>query len=215
MKRGKSYLAAALLLIAVGAPALRADTVRNHFDSDAMMREPGFFDFVVLGAPGKARWMILSDMNPPSTPYILAQTEASRPPDSIAAALRRNQSFQDGAVTTFLRRGPGRSGLLLRMADERTFLVLLVDTATGEAVLSGYREGKASELGRGRAALDRGWEQFGVVAAGPKVSVLFNGEPLFEAVDPAPAAGRTGVATAGPNEARFDEFVIETGPAGP
>ena len=197
------------LVLAAFAGALTAETLRNHFDTDSIMRPPGFFDFAVLGAPGAARWLILSDRNPPSAPNCLSQTESARPADSIAAALRRNQVFQDGTITTFVKAGASRGGLLLRMADEKNFLVLLTDTGTGETVLWSYRDGKPSELGRGRAPFARGWEELGLTASGPKLSVLFNRQKLFDAEDPKPAAGRTGLATAGPGEARFDEFIIE------
>ena len=196
------------LALVLLAGALPAETLRNHFDADGIMRPPGFFDFAVLGAPGAARWLVLSDLNPPSAPNCLSQTESKRPEDSIAAALRRNQVFQDGTITTFVKSGANRAGLLLRMADEKNFLVLLADTGTGETVLWSYRDGKPSELGRGRAAFDRGWEELGVTASGPKLTVLFNGRKLFEATDPRPGTGRTGLATAGPGDARFDEFVI-------
>lgn len=203
----------ALVLVSLGlvarAFAFPPESLRNHFDTDGIMRAPGFFDFAVLGAPGAARWLILSDRNPPSAPNCLSQTEAARPADSIAVALRRNQVFQDGTVSTFVKRGTNREGLLLRMADDKTFLVLLADTGSGETVLWSYRDGKPSELGRGSAAFERGWEELGLTASGPKLTVLFNGQKLFEALDPRPVAGRTGLATAGPGEARFDEFLIQ------
>ena len=77
-------------------------------------------------------------------------------------------------------------------------------------MLSAYRDGKATELGRGHAALERAWEKFSVSAAGPTLSVSFNDQKLFEAKDPKPASGETGLAAAGPGEASFDEFVIES-----
>jgi len=43
----------------------------------------------------------------------------------------------------------------------------------------------------------------------PAVTVSFNGQKLFDATDPGPVSGRIGVATAGPGEASFDEFLIE------
>jgi hypothetical protein len=98
------------------------------------------------------------------------------------------------------------------MADEKNNLVLLVDTATGEAVLSSWRDGKASELGRGRAAWARNWEKFGVVARGSSLTVTFDDQKLFDATDPHPASGRTGLVAAGPGEASFDEFVLEFQP---
>jgi hypothetical protein len=199
----KGFRAAGFFLLALGfsAATLGAETVRNHFDADSMGRAPGFFDFEVLGAPATARWLVLSDVNPPSAPHILQQVNQNRPAGSIAAAVRRTYVFRDGTVSTYVRRGPGHAGMILRLVDARNFLVLLVDTATGSAVLTSYRGGKSTELGRG---------QFTVTAAGPSLSVLFDGKKLFEATDPNPATGRTGLATAGPGAAAFDEFILET-----
>lgn len=200
-------LAAGLLASSVAS----AETVRNHFDTDSPMRPPGFFDIVVLGTPAPAKWLVLTDSNPPSAPNRLAQVEASRPADSITAAVRRNYVFQDGTVTTYVKKGGGRAGLILRMKGERDFIVLLVD-ASGDAVLTSYRDGKATELGRGHAKVDREWEKFGVVATGPALTVTFDDQKLFDAKDPAPATGKTGLATAGPGEVSFDEFVLEFTP---
>jgi len=200
-----SCLAAA----AAAAAPLAADTVRNHFDTDTAMRVPGFFDFAVLGAPGPARWLILTDLNPPSAPNRLAQVNTKRPDDSIAAAVRRNYVFEDGSVSTYVKRGGSRAGLLLRMAGEKDFLVLLVDTNSGDVVLSSCRDGKLSELGRGRTKLDREWEKFAVVAKGPSLTVLFDDQKLFEAKDPKPVTGKTGLVAAGPGDASFDEFILE------
>ena len=204
----------ALALLSLWAAPAVADKVRNHFDSDSVMRPPGFFDFAILGAPGPAKWLILTDPNPPSAPKVLVQVDQSRPADSIAAALRRNYTFQDGTVSTFVRQGSGREGLILRLKDEKNFLVLLVD-ASGDAVLSAYRDGVAKELGRGRAPFARRWEKFSVTASGPELSVFFNEQKLFDARDPNPVSGRTGLGAAGPGEASFDEFVIEPAEARP
>jgi len=211
----RSLSAIALVAIGVAPASARAEKIRNHFDSDTMMRPPGFFDLVVLGAPGAAgdaKWLVLVDKNPPSAPNKLAQVNARRPDDSIAAALRRNVSFQDGTVSTFVKKDAGREGLILRMKDEKNFLVLLVD-ASGDVVLSAYANGKPTELGRGHKPLERPWEEYSVKAEGAQLTVSFNGEKLFEARDPHPVAGRTGLAAIGPGEASFDEFVID--PAAP
>jgi hypothetical protein len=203
----------AVLGLALFSGAIVAETIRNHFDTDSMMRPPGFFELVVLGPnPAPARWLVLADPNPVSAPNRLAQVEAKRPSDSIAAAVRRTYAFEDGSVTTFLRKGGSLAGLLLRMADEKNFLVLLVNTATGELALSSWRDGKPSELGRGRATFSRNWEKFGVVARGAMLTVTFNDQKLFETTDPHPVNGRTGLVAAGPGEASFDEFVLEFQP---
>jgi hypothetical protein len=214
----KSHLqlrsACALLAAVVSAAAVPAlgEEFRNHFDSDSLMRTPGFFDLVVLGNESKesqARWLVLTDPNPPSAPYRLAQVNTRRPEGSIAAALRRNVELQDGAVSTFVRRQPSRAGLILRMTDPKNFLVLLADTQTGELVLTSHRDGKPEELGKGTVAFDhRDWVQIAAKLEGPSVTISVNDAKLFDAKDPKPASGRVGLATAGPGEASFDELVI-------
>ncbi len=213
----RSLSARARLLVAVVCAAALptwtvAEELRNHFDSDAMMRAPAFFDLVVLGDTGAssaAKWLILVDKNPPSAPNALVQTSTNRPETSIAAALRRNVAFQDGTVSTFVKNAPGHSGLVLRFVDEKNFLLVLADTSTGEIVVTKYVDGQPSEIGRGgQGAFARGWEQIGAVLAGPSVAVTLNDKKIFEATDSRPASGRVGVATKGPGEARFDELKI-------
>src|SRR5262252_1450635 len=86
----RSRLARFLPVLAFAAllapPSARAEKIRNHFDSDTIMRPPGFFDLLVLGAPAPAKWLVLTDPNPPSAPNRLAQVDTKRPADSIAAA---------------------------------------------------------------------------------------------------------------------------------
>lgn len=207
--RAAGRIALAVGLAALLPAAALPDQNRNHFDSDSLMRSPGFFDLVALGEPGKARWLVLADDNPPSAPNRLVQTEARLPAGAIAAALRRNVTFQDGTASTFVRQGSGHAGVILRMTDEKNFLLLLVDTASGEVVLSRYAGGTSSELGRGQSAFPHPWQKVGARLAGADVAVSFGDRPLFEAKDPKPASGRAGVAAMGPGEASFDEFVVD------
>ena len=199
------------LLGAAVSPAA-AERMRNHFDSDAPLRPPAFFEFVVLGAPGAAEWRVLSDFNPPSAPNQVTQIRLERPAGSIAAALRNKVTLRDGSLSVGLRKGSGTGGLVLRMSGEKDFLVLLVDLATGEARLSSSRDGRLSELARGRADLDSEWGTLLITADGSKVSARWNERAVLTATDPWPAAGRTGLAAAGRGPTAFDEFVIEPAP---
>lgn len=191
------------------AVAAQAEKIRNHFDSDAAMRPPGFFDAVVWGGRGDAEWRVIADTNPPSAPNRLIQILDARPAGSIAAALRRNHVFQDGRISTGVRRGVGLGGLVLRATGEKDFIVLLLDLTSGDARLSSYRDGKATELARGTAKMAHEWGVLALDAAGPSISARWNGAPLLRATDPRPIAGRSGLATAGPGAVSFDEFVLE------
>lgn len=205
----RALLPAALLFLPAALPA---QVLRNHFESDALGREPAFFDFVVLGAPGVARWNVTGGHNPPSAPNYAAQIVGSRPKDSIAAALRRNSSFRDGTWSIALLRTGGQGGIVFRMTDEKNFLVLLVDPQTRMAVLSAYRDGRPAELAKGNVPIANEWGFLKITAEGAKIAASWDGKPLLEAADPRPAAGRSGMATAGPGIASFDEFILE--PAG-
>jgi hypothetical protein len=212
-RAGRIAVAVLAGALSAASPAALGEVWRNHFDSDGPSRAPAFFDFEVFGAPGKANWMVVADHNPPSTPNQLTQTVGSRPEGSVAVALRRNVTLQDGRVTASLKKLPARGGLILRVVSEREFLLLLIDTASGESRLTSYRDGKPTELARGKAEIDRDWGNLAVSLEGPVVSATWNEKALFKARDPRPTAGRVGLATDGPGVASFDEFVIETGPA--
>jgi len=214
MKRmGIGRVAAACALAGALAAGAAAQTgsgvIRNHFDSDAPLRAPAFFDFAVLLAPGRADWMVTSDMNPPSAPNDVSQTIQDRPAGSIAVALRRNVSLRDGRLSIALKKMAGRAGMVFRMADEKDFLTLIVDLGNGDARLVSYRDGKPTELGSGRVGFVTPWGVLGVELHEAEVRVLWGGKPLFSASDPAPAAGRVGMATSGAGAVTFDEFLIE------
>jgi hypothetical protein len=180
-----------------------------HFDTDSAGRPPAFLDFVVWGSPGEADWLVLGDVNPPSTPNKVIQTRDGRPAGSIAVALRRNYSLADGEISVGLRRGNGQSGLVFRAVGEKDFLLLLVNAATGEARLSSWRGGKETELARGKAVADHEWGTLAVTASGGSITARWNGKPLLSGTDPHPASGRIGLATAGPGQMSFDELVFD------
>jgi hypothetical protein len=203
------------LCLLLSSAALRAgaqaspSVIRNHFESDAPMRAPAFFDFVEVVAPGASDWMVMSDSNPPSAPNIAVQTVSDRPAESIAVAIRRNVSFRDGRLSIALKRAHGRGGILFRMASEKDFLVLLVDCASGDAQLVAYRAGKPTKLASGQAVFAVDWGVLAIETSGTDVKATFAEKPLLSAKDPAPAAGRAGMATAGPGNVAFDEFVLK------
>jgi hypothetical protein len=208
---GGLALAAALL---AAAPA-SAEKLRTHFDTDSAGRPPGFFDLVVWGTPGNAEWLVLGDVNPPSTPNKLIQTIDTRPAGSIAVALRRKYEFRDGEISVGLRRGGGKSGIALRATGEKDFVLVMVDGASGETRATSWVGGKATELARGQAVIDHEWGTLTIKASGPSIEALWNGKPLLTATDPRPAAGRVGLATAGPGQASFDELVFDVAASAP
>lgn len=199
----------ALLLALAGQARGEAQKLRNHFDSDALMREPAFFDFLVLGAPGQAQWKIMAELNPPSAPHGMSQVLSERPPESIAVAIRRNATLQNGTISLGIKRMSGRGGIVFRLAGEKNYLALLLDPVSGTARLIQSRGGRTSELARGKAEGTRDWGILTVVLSGSIVAASWEGRPLLEASDSAPASGRTGIATAGPGIMSFDEFTIE------
>jgi hypothetical protein len=209
------FLAAIAFAALVAASPARAEKIRTHFDTDSAGRVPGFFDLVVWGAPGEAEWIVLGDVNPPSTPNKLIQARDGRPEDSLAVALRRTYSFADGEVSVGLRRGGGRAGLVLRSAGDKDFLALLVNGRTGDARLVSWKDGKPTELAQGKATTDREWSTLSVRATGASITASWNGKPLLSATDPHPRSGGVGLATAGPGQASFDELVFDGTAASP
>lgn len=203
------WLAAGCAALLLSAAAADAEKLRSHFDSDVLLRPPAFFDFAVLGGPGSARWIVLADDTAPSPPQTAAQVIDSRPDDSIAVALRRNAILRDGTWSVSVKRNAAHAGLVLRMADEKDFLVLMVDCATGDARLLSYRAGQGRQIASGRGAFGTGWARLSVTGKDASIVATWDGKPLLEGTDPQPASGRAGMATTGPGSASFDELVIE------
>jgi hypothetical protein len=168
-------------LAAAGAQAQAA--LRSHFDSDSIGRQPA--------------------------PNFAAQIVAERPKDSVAAAMRRNSTYRDGAWSITIMREGGQGGIVFRMVDEKNFLVLLVNASGGNATLAAYRNGKRQELAKGNAVAVNEWGVLKITGDGPKISATWDGKPLLEGTDPSPAAGRSGMATAGNGITSFDEFLLE------
>ena len=52
-----------LVFTAAAAVGQNAEKLRNHFDADGLLREPAFFDFLVLGPPGEAEWKVVFARN--------------------------------------------------------------------------------------------------------------------------------------------------------
>ncbi|MDQ2870921.1 MAG: hypothetical protein M3S32_09280 [Acidobacteriota bacterium] len=199
----------ALTLATLLPAAALGEKLRNHFDSDAFMREPAFFDFVALGAPGETSWKVVAEFNPPSAPNAISQVVSSRPAESIGAALRRTVTLRDGTLLLGIKKTPGIGGIVFRLADEKNYLAVLIDPVTGQARLLQSRAGRTTELARATSETPREWGVLTVELSGSRVAAAWEGKPLFEAQDAAPAAGRVGIATAGPGIMTFDEFVID------
>jgi hypothetical protein len=209
--RSPRVFAPAILLCAIAPLAAPAqERIRNHFDFDKGFGQPGYFELAVLTGEGKANWMVLPDPehNPPSTPNQVTQTENERPAGSVAAAIRRTYVLRDGTVSVAVKRQAGIAGLLLRMAGEKDYLLVLM-AQDGSLEVTATRGGVSASLAKGRAAAEREWNVLSVALAGPSLKVSVNGVPVLEAIDPAPNAGRAGLATQGPGAASFDEFVLE------
>ena len=210
MKREKAVFFFPWLVVFLAATAT-AETWRNHFDFDGLSRAPAFFDFDVMGSPGRAAWAVMADKNPPSPPNTAIQAIGDRPAGSVAVALRRNVQLQDGRVSVYVKKVSATEGLVFRMSGPKDALVLLVDGLSGRARLLAYRDGKPSELASGTGVVDRDWSKIDVTLAGSDVRATWNDAPLLSAKDPRPASGRAGMAAEGPGRAQFDELILETG----
>jgi hypothetical protein len=211
MTRKNAFLALLAVCLLAPTPAVRAEKWRNHFDADAPARPPAFFDFVVIGTPARANWLVIQDQNPPSAPNQLSQVVEERPADSLALAIRRGVKIRDGNISVSLKKQPGRAGVVLRMTSPKDFVTLLFDGSTGDAELTSWRDGKPTPIARGKGAADNLWGRLDLTLAGPAITASWNEKELLHGVDPKPAAGQIGLATQGRGRTSFDEFVIDDG----
>ena len=117
--------------------------------------------------------------------------------------------FQDGTSSTFFKKGGSRSGLILRYVDEKNYLLLLVDGASGEAVLTSVRDGKARCSDAARATFSDAGRSSESRRSGPSVKASLGDArsskgPIRTRWRARRHRGR------GPGRGAFDELVFES-----
>ncbi len=193
-----------------------------NFDNDEAGKPPKGFVFGLTGQGKPGVWVVRMDPTAPSTPNVLAQTDAD--PVSYRFPLCVYEGFTGRDVDVSVKYKPvsGRedraAGIVWRYQDPDNYYIVRANANENNVVLYKVENGIRTDLplvGKGRtygvkAPIPSGrWGALRVVAIGSRFEVYSNGVKLFEVEDATfPGAGKVGLWTKADSVTLFDDFTI-------
>jgi hypothetical protein len=196
-------------------------TRKVDFTDDAVGQAPKGFEFghtAKAGTPGK--WVVQAEGGNKH----LAQVDADNTRARFPVAVVTDISAADVDLSVRFKPVSGRvdqaAGLVWRFQNEDNYYIVRANALENNVVLYKVEQGKRTDLpvkGEGRtygkkAQVPSGqWSTLGVVAAGPRFEVHFNGSKLYEVEDSTfSQAGKVGVWTKADSVTQFDDLTVVT-----
>ena len=202
----KMKLSFRLLLSIVATPlASRADMF--SFDNAKAGELPPEWVGGVTGS-GSAQWSVVPDDSAPSKPQVLKQSGQG----TFLWCVLKDVTFTDGAVEVQFKPVSGKedqaAGVVWRFQDGDNYYVCRANVLENNVRLYHVVNGRRTQLHSVDVKVTANqWHTLRVKFTGPLFKVLFNGLPLFAAVDRTFAnAGKVGVWTKADSVTEFDDF---------
>ena len=172
------------------------------------------------GRPGV--WTVVADPTAPSSPNVLAQTDADSTSYRFPVCVASGKAATDLDLSVRFKPVSGRvdqaGGLVWRYRDRDNYYIVRANALENNVVLYKVEAGKRTDLpltGEGRtygkkARVPSGtWSTLRVSARGSRFEVFLNGEKLYEVEDGTfPGAGQVGVWTKADSVTRFDDLQL-------
>ena len=170
-----------------------------------------------------ALWQIVEDASSPAGSKVLAQLSEDRTSGRFPLAIYSDSAIANGELAVRFKPVSGRvdqaAGLVWRYRDENNYYLVRANALEDNIVLYKVENGRRTPLGPVGRSDDYGvphevpvqqWSTLGVVFAGERFTVLFDGQPLFEVVDTTftEAAG-VGLWTKADSVTYFDAFEVD------
>ena len=198
-------------------------TLSIRFDEEKPGSLPSGWTIAVTHEGARPRWEIVSDESAPTRPNVLAQLSSEPARAQFPLAVFEGASFEDGEIEVKFKPVSGdvdrAGGVVWRYRDEDNYYIVRANALEDNVVLYKVEEGKRTSLApEGTAAgtygVDREvpaghWSALKVVVEGPRFTVFFDGEKLFEVEDGTfTGAGRVGLWTKADSVTYFDDFEV-------
>lgn len=206
-----------LLGVALLTAQLPGGTI--HFDEvEPGKLPPGWMS--ARTGEGEPRWAVVAEPDAPSPPHALKQSGVAR----FALCLKTNVAIRDGWVEVKFKPLAGREdqagGLIWRAKDADNYYVCRANALENNVVLYKTVAGKRAALdivgrkggyGVHTPVASGRWHTLRVDFRGPRFTVHFNGQQLFEVEDDTFAqAGWVGLWTKADSVTVFDDFRLES-----
>jgi len=200
-----------------------AQALSIRFDEEEPGSLPSGWTIAVTHEGARPRWEIVSDESAPTRPNVLAQLSSEPARAQFPLAVFEGASFEDGEIEVKFKPVSGdvdrAAGVVWRYQDENNYYIVRANALEDNVVLYKVEEGKRTSLApEGTAAgtygVDREvpaghWSALKVVVEGPRFTVFFDGEKLFDVEDGTfTRAGRVGLWTKADSVTYFDDFEV-------
>ena len=211
------WVAAVLFLV----PPMVAETV--DFESSKAGGLPAGWSAAMTFKAAPPRWEVTQDKSAPSGSKVLAQLSDDPTSGRFPLAIHETVGLKDGEIRVKFKPVSGKvdqaAGLVWRYKDENNYYIVRANALENNVVLYKVENGKRSSLAPvGTSAKTYGvmhtvpsqkWSTLGVVFAGTRFSVFFDGEKLFDVEDSTFAQpGKVGLWTKADSVTYFDDFEV-------
>jgi len=207
-----------LFVSMAGAIAARASTFA--FDDQKTGEPPKGMTCALTGKGRPGSWKVLADKTAPSTPNVLAQTDADSTGYRFPVCVAEDLSATDVDLSVRFKpvsgSGDQAAGLVWRYRDADNYYIVRANAVENNVVLYKVGSGRRTDLaltGEGRtygkkAKVPSGaWSTLAVHVKGSLFEVALNGTKLYDVEDSTFAGpGRIGVWTKADSVTHFDDL---------
>jgi hypothetical protein len=194
-----------------------------RFDEENPSGVPSGWTTAITHEGARPKWAIVADESAPSKPNVLAQLSSQPARAQFPLALLEGVSLANGEIEVKFKPVSGEvdraAGLVWRYRDENNYYIVRANALEDNVVLYKVAEGKRTSLAprgtpSGTYGVDREvpagrWSALKVVVEGPRFTVFFNGERLFEVEDGTfTRDGGVGLWTKADSVTYFDDFEV-------
>jgi len=213
------------VLLLLGAGSALAENHRFGFDEDAVGEAPRDFTAARTGRGAEGQWLVEATSDAPSGPNAVKQTSTDDTSYRFPVLVAPGAQPTNGTLAVRFKAVSGRvdqaAGLVWRYLDKNNYYVVRANALEDNIVLYKMEDGKRSALApKGTPARTYGvdhevpgqkWNTLAVRFEGPRFTVSFNGEELFEVEDRTfTEAGRVGLWTKADSVTLFDDLTLES-----
>ncbi|MCX8157812.1 MAG: DUF1080 domain-containing protein [Verrucomicrobiae bacterium] len=204
-----------LLMLGLAGIPLRAADV---FDQAATNQPPPGWEIAITGA-GQPVWTVQAESPAAPTNRVLVQSGLT-PRPSFPLCVRQEPRLQDGWVSVRFKTVSGEmdqaAGVVWRYQNATNYYICRANAREDNVVLYKVQNGRRTALplvgrtegyGVEHKVAPQTWHTLRVAFRGPRFTVFFDGQKLFEVEDTTfTQAGRVGLWTKADSVTQFDDF---------
>lgn len=213
MKPFPLLLLVVTLATLVAASAEEKGPITFGFDSESANQAPTGFEFGRTGGGALGKWVVKAEKDAPSSPNVLAQTDADDTDYRFPIAFT-GPALKDLHLSVKCKPVSGRvdqgCGLVFRLTDADNYYVTRANALEDNVRLYHVVKGKRIQFAGWNGRVTSGtWHELGVDAQGDHFQVFFDRNKVIDAHDKTfSEAGKFGLWTKADSVIYFDDLTV-------